>query len=387
MRWRSLVAMAVLLGMAPSVVWAQGAPPKVRIYDHGPTTHVAGPGAPAHVIGLTRLMHDITLNTGSVAYGLRYVVAKDPKDPAAAIPGEGYIGMSKPVDANWYGGGFFDLTLNGKTIGTSMVQVFAGRASGDRGYVDYVFDDPQAIVRLRVVGVAGSDCLYAQALLEPRVDVKEIRVDLRCYPSGFIHGPTRRALTAVRELAGAGRVSLDQGREWWVNYYDTTRGQGAPGDGSCSALWVPEQTREASVSVGTYSVDTALQLKPALRDFRFIFFDHTGRSNADVQADLKERAPRLLQDLTAFVFADSAVLNWVLAEKQEATRKLLVALPDGEKLGARYDEWSRELEAQLPQVRAGGAGAILAEAKALKTTAEWDRSLPDLRLQALLHSF
>ena len=387
MKCRKLALLPVLLGLTTSVLWAQAQAPRVGIHDHGPTESLAGPGAPAPVVGLMRLTHDITLNTGVVAYGLRYVVGKDPDDPAAAVPGEGYIGMSRPVAANWYAGGFFDLKLNGQTIGTRMVSVFAGHASGDRGYVDYVFDDPQAIVRVRMVGLAGGDCLHAQVLLEPRVEIEEVSLALRCYPSGFITGPTRYVLTASRDLATGERVSLDLKEEWWLNCYDSTRGQGAAGDGPCSVLWLPDQTQGAMVNVGRYSIDTALRLDPTLRDFRFVFFDHTGRKNTDVQADLRQRAPGLLEELSDFVFADRAVLDWPLAEKQELTRELLAALPEDEQITARYEQWGRELEEQLRQVREGGHnGTIMAEARALKTIMEWEQSLPELRLQALLHS-
>jgi hypothetical protein len=388
MSYRKLITGVALLALAASALWAQTPPAQVRIYDHGVQSSVAGPGAPAHVIGLTRLSHDITLNTGKVAYGLRYTVAKDPKDPAAAIPGEGYVGMSKPVDANWYGGGFFDLKLNGETIGNRMVQVFAGRAMGDRGYVDYVFDTPQAIVRLRFVGLADSEGLYTQVLVEPKIELKQISLALRCYPAGFVTGPSRQVLTPTRDLLSGARESLNLEQEWWLNYFDITRGLGDPVNGPCSVLWVPSQMQGAMVNVGGYSVDTALQLKPSLRDFRFIFFDHTGRKNTDVQAELKERAPQLLQELATLDFADASVLNWSLAEKLAETRQLLAALPEGSKQLPRYEQWGRELEAQIKQLQnSGQAGGIMAEAKALKTIMDWDQSLPELRLKALLNSF
>lgn len=388
MSYRKLITGAMMLALATPALWAQTPPPQVRIYDHGMQSSLGGPGAPAHVIGLTRLSHDITLNTGKVAYGLRYTVAKDPKDPAAAIPGEGYVGMSNPVNANWYGGGFFDLKLDGQTIGNHMVQTFAGRAMGDRGYVDYVFNTPQAIVRLRFVGLAGSDGLYTQVLLEPKVELKQITLALRCYPAGFINGASRQALTPTRDLLHSARESLNLEQEWWLNYFDTTRGLGDPADGSCSVLWAPSQMQEAIVNVGGYSIDTALQLKPSLHDFRFIFFDHTGRKNTEVQAELKERAPQLLHELATLNFVDSSVLNWSLADTLAETRKLLAVLPEGSKQLPRYEQWGRDLEEQIKQVQSGSqAGAIMAEAKALKTIVDWEQSLPELRLKALLSTF
>lgn len=374
--WMTLPAFLVA-----SALWAQAETPQVRVYDHGPTSHIAGPTAPRHVIGLERMMHDITLNTGRMAYGLRYVVSKDPKDPTRAIPGEGYIGMPRPADYNWYGGGFMDLKINGKTIGDRMVQVFGGRSLGDRGYVDYVFDDPQAIVRIRFVGLAGGDCLYTQILLEPKVEIKQLSLALRCYPGGFVNGPSRHALTPTRDLP-VGRATLDLEQEWWLNFYDETR------DGPCSVLWVPSQAEQVSANVGTYGSETAFTLKPMLRDFRFVFFDHTGLKNADVQADLKARAAGLLQELATFQFADSALLSWSLPQKQAETGKLLAQFPDDKALVAQYDQWSRQLETQLKQVREGAAeNRIVAEAEALKTIMAWDQSLPDLRLKALLRSF
>jgi hypothetical protein len=381
---RRLVVPA-LVALAATALWAQAPPPRVLVSDHPVNSYIAGAGAPAHVVGLERMTHDITLNTGRVPYGLRYTVAKDPKDPAAAVPAEGYVGMSKPADANWYGGGFFDLKLNGQSLGTRMVKVFAGRSTGDRGYVDYVFDVPQAIVRLRFLVLAGGDCLYLQVLLDPREELQRVDVSLRCYPCGYIQGPSRRVLTATRELKSGARAAFDLAQESWANYYDSSVAQGPAHEGSCSVLWPPGQTCAGSVTVGSYSVDTDFQLDPARRDLRFIFFDHTGASHADAQAGLKARAPALLQELAALDFADATVVNWPLAEKQAQTATLLAALPEGQRPAARYEQWSRDLETQLRLVRSGsGGGLILAEAKALKTIMEWEKSLPDLRLQALL---
>ena len=157
---RSVVAVATLM-LTGSLLWAQSGRVAVQVRDHGANTAIAGPTAPKHVVGLPRMIHDISLNTGKVTYALRYTICHDPKAPTVGIPGEGYIGMPQPNDANWYSGGFFDLKLNGQSIGSTMAQTFVGRSTGDRGYVDYVFDDPQAVVRLRFVALAGDDFLHA----------------------------------------------------------------------------------------------------------------------------------------------------------------------------------------------------------------------------------
>ncbi len=392
---RSVVAVATLM-LTGSLLWAQSGRVAVQVRDHGANTAIAGPTAPKHVIGLPRMMHDISLNTGKITYALRYTICHDPKAPTVGIPGEGYIGMPQPNDANWYSGGFFDLKLNGQSIGSTMAQTFSGRSTGDRGYVDYVFDDPQAVVRLRFVALAGDDCLHAQLLIEPKVELTQVSVNLRCYPSGFVNrsaGAERHALTATKDLKVGERLTPDPAAEYWVNFYDAVYDAGvvmptATGRGSCSLLWIPAQLKEASFNVGDYGSESVLELDPSLRDFRFVFFDHTGVSNADAQAALRSRAPELLEQLAGFAFADSSVADWPLAKKLAEARTLLADLPEDKAAAERYDQWSRELEEHLALLKATGqSGAIVAEGKALGIIAEWDNCLPDLRLQALLNTF
>ena len=104
-------------------------PPEVLVSDSGVETRTIGPGAPPHTIGLQRHSQTITLDTGVQIYALRYVVARDPDDQQAAIPGEGYIGMPRPAGCNWYAGGFFDLRINGQSIGKRLVHSATGRSA------------------------------------------------------------------------------------------------------------------------------------------------------------------------------------------------------------------------------------------------------------------
>ena len=363
---------------------------QVLVSDLGVETGVIGAGAPAHTIGLQRHQQTIVMDTGAQKYGLRYVVALDPKNPQAAIPGEGYIGMPEPVGCNWYGGGFFDLQINGRSIGTTLVHSFTGRSSPGRGTADFVFDTAQAVVRVRFVARAGGDCLFAQALLEPKVEIKSLRVALRCYPSAFVSNADRHVLTASRDIKQGDRATLDVAGEGWAFYYDRIydtgyAGVSQTGAGPCAALWVPSQIGKASLNVGNYAVETVLDLKPALRDFRFVFFDHAGRKNEAAKTDLQKRSPALAQELAAFAFTDPGVAQWPLAQKQAEVRRTLASVPADKEAAARYERWGRELADQLKQLHDGSAGAIMAEADATRTIAQWEDGLADLKLKALLN--
>jgi hypothetical protein len=380
-----------LLGCAMLVPFALcgQAPPQVSVTDHGAQTAICGPGAPAHIVGLPRTTHTIGMDTGVRKYGLSYVVAHDEKRPGVAIPGEGYIGMPEPENCNWYGGGFFDLQINGQTLGTTPIQTLGGRSSGQRGQVDFVFDTAMAVVRIRFVGQAGSDALYCQALLEPKTEITGLRLVLRCYPSAFVSNAERHVLTPSRDLAQGAKAELDPATECWLLYYDRVFDTGyatatSRGAGPCAVLWPGSQAGKVTFTVASYGIDTVMDLRPEAHDLRFVFFDFAGTGNETAMASLRQRAPGLLQELPAFAFTDAGVATWPLARKQQEITAALAAVPEDREAAAAYARWGAELETQLQLVRAGGAGAILAEAKAAATIAAWERGVPELKLKVLL---
>jgi hypothetical protein len=149
-------------------------------------------------------------------------------------------------------------------------------------------------------------------------------------------------------------------------------------------LWVPKQTEKAGFTVASYGIETVFDLKPDLRDFRFVFFDYAGKKNEAAKADLLGRARALLQELAGFAFTDPSLAHWPLAQKQAEIRQMLARGPEEKEAVARYEQWGRELAAQLKLIHSGTAGAILAEADAAKIINAWERSLPELKLKALL---
>ncbi len=368
---------------------AAEARPRVLVMDSGVSTATIGPGAPAHTIGLQRHRQTITLDTGARTYGLCYVVARDPKRPNVAIPGEGYIGMPEPAGCNWYAGGFFDVRLNGCSIGPTLIHSLTGRASAGRGTADFIFDAEQALVRVRFVALAGGDCLYTQLLLEPKVEITSAQVLIRCYPSAFVSDAQRHVLTATRDYAQGERADLDPARQWWTLYYDRIYDAGYVsathrGVGPCAALWTPDEVEKAGFTVGSYGIDTHVTLRPALRDFRFVFFDWAGIKNDQAIADLRTRADALRAALASFAFADPNLLNWPLEQRHAAVRKALATQTQDPQAAARYEAWARELAALLAKLRAGEPGAIMAEAEAARIVGQWETELPTIKLRALL---
>ncbi|MEN6548547.1 MAG: hypothetical protein ABFE07_21080 [Armatimonadia bacterium] len=390
MRHLTIAMAGVMLLALVGAAMAEEAAPQVLVGDRGLQDRTIGPGAPAHTVGLKGVEHLMTLDTGARQFGLRYVVARDPKDEAAAIPGEGYIGMPEPTAANWYHGGFFQLVINGEDIGRTFAHSVTGRSLGNRGYVDFVFDTRQAVVRVRFVGKAGDDALYCQALLEPKQEIKSLKLVLRCYPSAFISDGERHVMTPVRDLKQGEKAELDLANEEWLLYYDSLYDAGytsahGTAAGPCSALFPGSQASKCGFTVASYGIDTVFELKPMLRDFRFVFFDYAGTKNAEAQADLRRRAQGLLQELVTFQFTDPSLAGWDLQQKQEEVRKALALVPDDKEAAAKYQGWGEQLAAQLDLIKTGKAGAIMGEAEAATIIGEWERGLPELKLKALLN--
>ena len=297
--------------------------------------------------------------------------------------------MPAPSACNWYHGGFFDLILNGRSIGRSMILSQTARGGPDRGTADFVFDTPQATVRLRFIVKAGGDALYAQALLEPREEIKSVKLVIRCYPSAFVSNSDRHVLTPLRDLKQGEKADLNPATESWLMYYDSLYDEGYlgpnyTGAGGCAALWLPAEVATAGLTVGGYGIDTTFDLRPEQRDFRFVFFDYTGRKNAAAQADLRARAPELLKELAGLAFTDPGVANWPLEQRIAEARALLATVPEDKAAPAKYERWAAALAGHLAAVREGRPGAVKAEAEAAQIISDWEQGLPELRLQALL---
>lgn len=383
------LTLALLLAAALAA-GAQGEAPGVLIMDHGREEKTIGPGAPAHTRGLLGANHQIDLDTGKKIYGLRYVAAIDQSLQGEARPGEGYIGMPRPSAANWYHGGFFDLVINGRSIGRTMLHSLTARSNGPRGTLDFVFDTPQAVVRVRFVARGGSDVLLCQATLEPKTEIKSLAVMVRCYPAGFIsQGGARRALSAVREVAQGEQADLNPASESWLLYYDALADlhqvvNRQKGIGPCAGAWLPEQITAAQVSVGGYAVETRFTFKPDSRDLRFAFLDLAGAFNAAAQERLQAEGAALVTELRAFDFVDPALRGWSLAAKQAEVKDALAHLPENHERRREYDQLVADLKPLLEAITAGGN--IMAEARAADYIQQWERGLPELKLEALLRA-
>ena len=336
--------------------------------------------------GKRRAEQTFAFDLGKCRYAIRYSAVVDPKEPGKVFPGEGAVGMPSPCSCNWYHSGFLFVRVNGEEVGSAPLACGLVAESGSRAIADLVWEARPARVRLRFAGRPGDDKLLCEIALEPKEEVRELRVVLRCYPSFFTswfkREGARRVATPSATLEQGQNVSLDAAKHWYAVYYDTVfdvaRGEG---EGPCAMLLAPEGVETVKFRVGSYAVDTELVCRPEARAVRLAFWEFPQVANGSALAAFRAGAGRWEEELKGFDFTPAAVRGFD-AKAELAELGGLTARPGVRAaLGAKADEFRKRIEG----LAAGGGGlGILQEAELLGLLAGYREFLWELRVAALL---
>lgn len=294
-----LVASAWLCHEAGSAEWE---PPRA--------TADAGPARPQRIGNYPHHEHHPTkkwiarLHSEPVSYTLQHWACYDKSHAPQAIALEGQIGMLSPGGGNWYQNGFFNFALD-DTLGRNYA-VKAVRAvdSGERASVEFVWELPQAWVRVRFLVVPGKDPLFCSLRQYPKTDhVPRLKASLVCYPSGYFHRGDRAAVTPLRTLSVGARVDLSPTDEWSLILYDRKYDLGVDGGiGGCGAITVPAPVGRAKLELGSYGCTWTVEGRPGAKELRFAFWAGLKKKNTDLVPSLTNRFPATLRDLRQLDF-------------------------------------------------------------------------------------
>jgi len=327
-----------------------------------------------------------TFALGKRLYRLRYVAAVDPAQPGKAFPAEGYLGMPAPCSCNWYHGGFLFVRVNGRDVGEASLHAGLVAETGSRAIADLVWDAEPARVRVRFAGLPDDDKLLCEIALEPKEEVKDLRVLLRCYPSFFTawhrRAGDRKVATPAGTLDQGQRVELPAAQHGYAVYYDTVfdvaRGEG---EGPCAALFGRGAIRAVKFDVGSYAVGTELVCRPDARSVRLAFWDMPNVANEAALASFRRSARTWADELHAFDFTPAAVRGFE-PEAELATLGQLTRAPEVRTaLGAKAEAYRKQIEALAS--RSGTLG-ILDENRLLGFLSGYREFLWELKLAALL---
>jgi len=344
--------------------------------------------------GYQHLSKDVRVDTGACAYALRYCVSVPPDRQDRVEPVEGYIGMPGPSSENWYHSGFLFLDLNGRDLGTTPLESMRVTETGRRAIVDYVWDAPEARVRVRFLARAGDTKLFTEIAWEPKVALQSVRLRLTCYPSFFTAWHRREGNRTVQTPAHTFHqgetADLDPQQDWWLVYYDTVfdpaRGEGR---GPCALLFRPEEIAGGQVKVGSYPVHTTLTVRPEVRWVHLLFWDFTGRDNETALAQMRRYAEENRRQLAACDFLNRRVREFDLSAARAEVEELLSAAAGTEKfaeqLGGLHRRLGELLSALRPPSPEKGPSPIRAEEEFLRRLAEREELLWELKFHVLLH--
>ncbi|NCO37564.1 MAG: hypothetical protein COY42_07850 [Armatimonadetes bacterium CG_4_10_14_0_8_um_filter_66_14] len=214
--WLALLSFAV-----PQAATAEEQPAGAELTLAAPHERDLGdyPGHPSH----TFLERTAGFRFGPVAYAIAYKACIDKAHGGKVAPLEGYIGMPVPTACNWYHSGFLFVSLNGQELGTTPLSSMLVAQRGERAILDLVWRHEVANVRVRFVGLPGSDHLDCEIALEPKQEITSVAAGLRCYPSFFTshykRAGARRIQTPGALVEEGNKATLEAGANWWGLYY------------------------------------------------------------------------------------------------------------------------------------------------------------------------
>jgi hypothetical protein len=333
----------------------------------------------------------VVLDSGKVAYTIKYSSCVDPSHPGVRVNEEGYIGMPTPSAANWYHSGFFFVRINGQEVGEAPLLDMRATERGERGACHLVWETADARVRVQFLVSSGSERLLCQVDCLPRdgKKVDSIEVMCRCYPSFFTSYQKRqgdRTLITPRSTTHEpAAVPLDPAADTYLLYqdgvFDVAKGEG---DGPCAMLFLPEEIAGGTVQLTEYPVTTTLQAAPGVRRLRFAFWDFTGRTNAAAAEFLTKNGAAVRDELRALEFRPPLLAAFdVVATPAELTALLTAAGEDGERLRPA----AAALVGKLLDLKTrADAGDWTAEAEFAKQYADYEAMRWNLRIRPAQHA-
>ena len=249
----------------------------------------------------------------AVSYGLNYDISV----PGDLAPGHcvarssvfrsGHIplGMTAPIQANWYGQGFLSIRVDGLSVHDMPCKFREVRVSGADVLAEGTWETPKGDVHLRLALRSEDDKLLMQVALSPESQAKRLELRLLAHPQGFPEPRSRRAATATGEFTAATTINLNEQEQPWILLYDELFDEQDRGGGPCGVVYVPEEVETATTQLGTYPSTVSLRGKPGTRRITVGLWDFTvNRDVATVRRYLREAGAGISEDLARAAAAD-----------------------------------------------------------------------------------
>jgi len=335
-----------------------------------------------------------TLRCEPVSYTLQHWACYHESYPHGAVAIEGQIGMMSPGGGNWYTNGFFNFALDDQQGRDYPVKTIRALDSGERASCEFVWELPQAWVRVRFMTIPGQQPLFCSIVQLPKTEeIATLKVRLACYPSGYFHDGARVGLTAAQVIKSTSKGELDPEKEWWMILYDEHYDLGVSGGiGGAGAITEPELVGKSTVEIGAYGCFWNLEAKSGGKELRFAFWNGLKLKNAELAPTLKPKFEPTLTTLRGIDFRPLRFREEVVAQVSSEFEKLLVETQDAEAEETTFKTTLARAEettfkttlARLQELRPtvmGDQPNLEAEDEYLKLLDELDNTLWQLRMK------
>ncbi len=376
------VAWAALL-CAAGAIGADEGQPRPALVSVGPGKPQNIGAYPGHEYHRTKkwIAH---LRNDPISYALQHWACYDKSHAPQAIALEGQIGMMGPEGENWYQNGFLNFSLDGQQGRNFAIKSVRALDSGSRGSCEFLWELPQAWVRVRFMVIPGQEPLYCSVRQMPKGDKAPLlRVGATCYPSKYAHSAPRVGLTPLQSVKAPKKVQLDPAKEWWVIFYDEKYDLGVEGAvGGCGAIAAPGLVGSAELNVGSYGCTWTLAARPGGRELRFAFWSGLRRKNAELIPYLRGQFPATLKRLEGLDFAVQRFREEGLAALRAEFRKYLAETPGSGEERQAFDTALAKLNVLRPRI-SGDKINLQAEEEYLTTLEQLDSLLWKLKMRWL----
>ena len=290
-----------------------------------------------------------------ITYTLQHWACYHKSHAPEAIALEGQIGMTGPDHANWYSNGFFNFSV-GEHEGRNFAQHrICALDCGERGMSEFLWELPNAWVRVRFIVVPGQEPLYCSIVQVPKGDkVDVLKVRLACYPSCYAKNGARVCLTPVRAIKAPTKATLDPAKEASIVFYDEQNDLGVGrASGGCGGLVLGDAVGASELDVTTYGCQWKLSAKPGVKEMRFAFWSGLKKKNADLIPYLREQFPVAQERLRALDFHALKLRAEHFAKLSTEFEQMLKETPDAKPEAAQFAATAKKLDALSAQLSTG----------------------------------
>lgn len=264
-----------------------------------------------HHSGHKFLKYIYMINSGVKTYQLNYRRCQDPSHKnnkpgisRGAVDLLSGIGLQSPKGEGWYYHSFIDVVVNGISLGSYQAKNIEPILEENRGGVSFLWELPEVKVKIDFFMINQQDGFYATAEITPDTKVKDVRVELCCFPSIIRRDGKRLVECSGHKFLQNAKEPYTlklKPNEFWFLYKDEKYDASGfrNGRGPCAVVFEKGAPTGAVLNVGAYSVRTRINYPAATRKIKMCFFEFQKLVNTDAEKYFLKQLPLVEKNLSS----------------------------------------------------------------------------------------